>query len=192
MLQQLSHRLGGPWGPGLQWPAQVGALLHQPRRPGLVMQAKHLLAGMAQGGMAHVMEQGCAINQAAMLCQLRGEPLEMLQGAASQVKNADGMGEAAGFSAVEGEKGRPQLADAPQALKRRGIDQGDHHRLGWIVAVENDFAVERIVIRATLHASSCLISASSALRNQASSSLPMLLPLGSVLLRGSSGSSPCP
>ena len=59
------------------------------------MQAKHLLAGMAQGGMAHVMEQGCAINQAAMLCQLRGEPLEMLQGAASQVKNADGMGEAA-------------------------------------------------------------------------------------------------
>ena len=93
---------------------------------------------------------------------------------------------------MEGEKGRPQLADAPQALKRRGIDQGDHHRLGWIVAVENDFAVERIVIRATLHASSCLISASSALRNQASSSLPMLLPLGSVLLSGSSGSSPCP
>ena len=71
---------------------------------------------MAQGGMAHVMEQGRSINEATMLSQLRSEPLEMLQSAASQVKNADGMGEAAGFSAVEGEKRRPQLADAPQAL----------------------------------------------------------------------------
>ena len=71
------------------------------------MQAKHLFAGVAKRRMANVVQKRRAVDQAPIVGQLRGEPLQVLQGPASQVEDADRMGEAAGFSAMKGEKSRP-------------------------------------------------------------------------------------
>ena len=36
---------------------------------------------------------------------------------------------------MKGEVGRAQLPDPPQALKRRGVDQGNGQRFGWVLAI---------------------------------------------------------
>ncbi len=59
------------------------------------MQAIHLLTGVAQGGMPHVMQQGSAVDQPAVLGQIRLQALQMGQGPAGQVKHADRVGEPA-------------------------------------------------------------------------------------------------
>ncbi len=48
------------------------------------------------------------------------------------------MGETAGFGAMKGQVGRAQLPDPPKALKRRGIDQSNGERFGWLLPIEAD------------------------------------------------------
>ena len=85
VFEQVGHGLGGAGGVGLEAIAQGGMLAHQSRRPNLMAQAIHLLAGMAQGPVAHVMEQGSGQQHAAVLLQGGLEGHQAIKGLAGQV-----------------------------------------------------------------------------------------------------------
>jgi hypothetical protein len=50
-----------------------------------MMEPKHFLAGMAEWGMAHIVQQGCSIKQGAILAQFRRLSLEVMQRPAGQL-----------------------------------------------------------------------------------------------------------
>ena len=104
--------------------------------------------------MAHIVQQGSGVEDVPVLGQGGIEPLQLLQGHPRHRQHADGMGEAAGFRPMEGEKGRPQLADAAQPLEGCRVDQVDRQGFGGILAIQSDRAVQRIVVRALAHGSS--------------------------------------
>ena len=97
----------------------------QPARPRLVAHAVHLLAGMAEWAVAHIVQQGRRQQAGPVPGQARIPVFQLPQGLPGQVQHPQGMGEAARFGAVEGEKGRPQLADPAQPLEGRAVDQID-------------------------------------------------------------------
>jgi len=115
-------------------------------------QTEHLLAGVAQGPMAHVVEQGRGVKQASVLGQFRMTPFQMAEGEAGQVQHPQRMGEAARFGAMEGEKRRSQLTDPSQSLKRDRVDQIDRQGLRRGGAIQPDRSMQRIVISALAHA----------------------------------------
>ena len=118
-----------------------------------MVQAKHLFAGVAEGAMANVMEQSSSVEQPPVRLQLGCQRQHPLKCTACQMKDPQRVGESTGFSAVKGEVGRTQLADASQALERRRVHQVHHHSLGWGLAVKTNAAMQRVVIGPLAHAS---------------------------------------
>ena len=116
---------------------------------------------MAERAMADVMEQGRGVKNPSVLRQVRITAVQVPEGTPGEMEHPQGMGEAAGFRAVEGQKSWTELADASQALKRPGIDESHHHRLDGIVPVQGNPPMQRIVIGALAHVSPELCSASS-------------------------------
>ena len=116
---------------------------------------------MTERAVTDVVEQGRCIQQRSLAFQLSVKLNQLMEGAPGEVENAQGMGEAAGFRAVEGQKSWTELADASQALKRSGIDESHHHRFDGIVPVQGNPSMQRIVIGALAHVSPELCSASS-------------------------------
>jgi hypothetical protein len=53
------------------------------------------------------------------------------------------------------EVSRTQLPDTTQALKGGGIDQCNGERFGWVLAIQADGPMQRIVIGAGSHQSAC-------------------------------------
>ena len=51
----------------------------QPPRPSLVVQPIHLLAGVAQGSVAHIVQQGRGVEHGSMFRQFKVVALQLLQ-----------------------------------------------------------------------------------------------------------------
>ena len=138
---------------------------------------------MAEGSVADVVEQGSRIEGAAVLHQGRFQAQQMVEGHPGQVQHPERMGEAAGFSPLEGEVGGAELADPPQPLERGGVDQVDGQGFGRFGVIEADRPMQGIVIRALTHgaaaASMACTSSASACSSQLSSSPPGLRGSGS-------------
>ena len=184
MLQQFRH-LAGQAGPfGLQPVPQLRMVTDQSAGPAFVPQAEHLLAGVAEGAMADVMQQGGRIEGAALRGQFRSQPHQVVQGEAGDVQHAEAVGEAAGLGPLEGQVGGAQLADAPQPLEGRGVDQVDHQRLGGVVVIEPDRPMQGVVVGAQAHGASPW-----RIRSTSRSSACVIQ--GSSVPPGFSGSGPC-
>ena len=151
---------------GLKGLPQGRVLLDQPRRPQFMFEAEHLLACVAEGGMAEVMQQGRGIEHPPLGGQLRVVPLQLAQGLTRQLQHPQGVGEAARFGAVEGEKGRPQLADPPQSLEGFAVDQRDGQGFSRLGRLQPDRPMEGVVIDPFPHGlrSPALDSVAAALR----------------------------
>ena len=153
VAEQIRHRIRRAGGIGLEPLAQLGVFSDQPTRPGLVMEAIHLLAGMAEGAMPNVMEQGGGIEHAHVGLELRGHALEPCERLARQLQHPQRMGEAARFRPMEGEVGGAQLADAAQALEGGRVDQVDGQGFSRIAALQADRPMQGVVVRALTHVS---------------------------------------
>ncbi len=153
MLQQICHRISRPGFVVLQTVADLWVMPDHPRGPRFMAQAKHLFTGMAQGAMADVMEQSSSVKQPPVPLQVGCQWQHPLKRTACQMKDPQRVSESTGFSAVKGEVGRAQLADATQALERRCVHQVHHHSLGWGMAVQANASVQRVVIGPLTHAS---------------------------------------
>ena len=92
--QEVGHRVSQAALMRLQPIPQLGMLADQPRRPGLVMQAEHLLAGVTEGGVADVVQQGCRQQQGSVLSEFGVLLFQALQGLSGQMQHPQGMGEA--------------------------------------------------------------------------------------------------
>ena len=101
--------------------------------------------------MAHVVEQGGPQQKSAVGGQVWLLPFQVGEGPAGQLQHPQGVGEPARLGPVEGEKRRPQLADAAQTLEGWRVDQRHGHRLFGAGAVEFDRAVQGIVVSAPCH-----------------------------------------
>ena len=73
------------------------------------------------------------------------------QGLAGQLQDSEGVGEPTRFGPVEGQVGRSQLPDAPEALKDRRIHQVNREGFCGLLPGEADRPVEWIVISAGAH-----------------------------------------
>ena len=93
--QQLGHRLRRAGLEALKPVVEGGMLAHQPRRPRLMAQPEHLLAGVTEGGVADVMEKGGGMEHPLVPFQLRLLATETGQGATGQMQHAEAVSEAA-------------------------------------------------------------------------------------------------
>ena len=82
VFKQIGHRSGGAGREGLQRFAQARVFADQPGRPRFVVQSIHLLTGVAERGVAHVVQQGCGVEQPTVLFELRLQTAQLSQGAA--------------------------------------------------------------------------------------------------------------
>ena len=146
---------------------------------------------MAEGPVAHVMEQGRRQQHAPVLLQGGLEGHQAIKGLAGQVQHPERMGKAARFGPMEGEKGRPQLADAPQALEGGAINQVHGQGLGRPAALEPDPPMQGVVVGALAHG--CIAGAGWAFGVSSKRATRLVAALSSqesLLPPGSSGSGP--
>ena len=152
-------------------------------------QAKHLFARVAEVAMAEVMEQSGPVEQPPVRLQLWCQRQHPLKRTTRQMKDPQGVGEAAGLGPVEGQVGRPQLPDPPEPLEDRRVDQIDRQGFGGFAPGQSDRPVQRIALGAGAHpASICSASWFRAISSQVSPSPPGLSGSGSA--RRWSGSIP--
>ena len=69
VLEQVRHVICGPWRKGLERLPQRGVLADEAAGPALMVQPIHLFAGVAEGAMADVVQQGCGVEHPPMLVQ---------------------------------------------------------------------------------------------------------------------------
>ena len=118
VLEQVGHGLGAAALKRLEPIPQGGMLPNQSPRPTLVVEPIHFLPRVAQGSMAHVVEQGRCQQDAPMGFEFWVQAHQVVEGQPGDVQHADGVGEAAGFRPMEGEEGGAELADAAEPLER--------------------------------------------------------------------------
>lgn len=106
-----------------------------------MFQAIHVLAGMAQWCVAHIVKQGCCKQHTPMGGQFRMETSQLLQSLPSQLQDAKRVSEATGFSSMKCEEGRSKLPNSSESLERQGVDQLDGQGFGRLLLAEGDCAV---------------------------------------------------
>ena len=113
-----------------------------------MVRSKHLFAGMAERCMAEVMEQSSGVKHTLLSVQGRIEINQPAHRPSGDGKHTEGVGEPTRLGAVKREECRPQLADAPKSLERGRIHEREHHGFGWLIRIQPDAVMERVVIGA--------------------------------------------
>ena len=118
MLQQVGHGIRCSCRKRLQRRSDLRMVANDSRGPLLVVRAEHLLAGVAEGGMAEIMQQCGCVEHTLFGFERRVEFDQPAHGAACDGENPKRVCEPTGLCAVEGEKCWSELTDAAKSLKR--------------------------------------------------------------------------
>ena len=93
MFKKICHRFCSAGFMALQTVTDLWVMTDYSCWPLFVPQAEHLLAGVAQGAVADVMEQSCAVEQPAMLLKIWLQRQHALKSTSCQMENPKGVGE---------------------------------------------------------------------------------------------------